>query len=276
MAILFALLAALSYGGSDFAAGLASRRIGAGAVAAGVQALSVVTVLLALAVFSGDGPAWPAMGWGAASGIGNALGTLALYRGFALGRMSVVATLSAVVTAAGPVIVGVALGDSLTALAAVGVAVAIPSIALVSWQGRSTGGGRAGVVEGIVSGFGFALLLIALSQAGTDSGAWPLVAGQSVALLLLLPFALRRGGLAGRYKSAVWPVVLGGVLGGAANIIFLLATDQGSLAVVAVLASLYPTVTILLARVFLNERWTRLQGCGLLLAAVAIVLIGVA
>lgn len=272
MAILLALLAALSYGGSDFAAGLASRRIGAGAVAAGVQALSLLTVAVALVLYRGAGPTWHAIGWGAASGIGNALGTLALYRGFAIGRMSVVATLSAVLTAAAPVIVGVALGEPLSNAAVIGIVIAIPSIALVSWQGGGTGA-RAGVVEGAASGIGFALLFIALDQAGTGSGAWPLIAGQATALLLLLPIALRTNQLATAYRSAATLVVLGGVMGGVSNLLFLAATGYGSLAVVAVLTSLYPVATILLARFVLNERWTRLQAVGLICAGIAVALI---
>ncbi|HET8551254.1 MAG TPA: DMT family transporter [Gammaproteobacteria bacterium] len=272
MAILLALLAALTYGGSDFAAGLASRRIGAGPVAAGVQALSLLTVAVSLVLYRGIGPTWHAVGWGAASGIGNALGTLALYRGFAIGRMSVVATLSAVLTAGAPVLVGVGLGDHLSTAAAIGIVVAIPAIALVSWQGGSTGA-RAGVIEGAVSGIGFALLFIALDRAGTRSGAWPLIAGQATALVLLLPFALRTGRLAKAYRSAATPVIMGGILGGASNLLFLAATGEGSLAIVAVLASLYPVATILLARICLNERWTSLQAAGLVCAGIAVALI---
>jgi drug/metabolite transporter (DMT)-like permease len=273
MPILLALLAAVSYGVSDFAAGVGSRRIGAGPVAAAVQFLSLVTVAIALAVFSGVGPAWPAMGWGAASGIGNALGTYALYRGFTVGRMSVVATLSAVITAAGPIIVGFALGEQLSALAITGIGIGVPAIALVSWQGKSAGGARGGVAEGIASGAGFALLFIALDQAGTQSGAWPLVAGQGVALLALLPLALGTAHLPRAYRANMLPVVVGGVLGGLSNVLFLAATGQGQLAIVAVLTALYPAFTILLARLILKETWTRLQVCGLGLAAVAVALI---
>src|SRR5699024_8050568 len=114
------------------------------------------------------------------SGVGNALGTYAIYRGFAVGRMSVVATLSAVIAAVAPVIVGVVLGERLSSIAIVGIAIAVPWITLVSWQGRS-GGDRpaaAGALDGVLSGAGFALLFIALDRAGTRSGAWPLVAGQ--------------------------------------------------------------------------------------------------
>lgn len=275
MAILLSVLAALAYGGSDFAAGLGSRRIGAGAVAAGAQFLSMLTVALVLVLFHGAEPSWRAVGWGAASGVGNALATLALYRGLAVGRMSVVATVSAVITAVVPVIVGFALGERLSLVADCGIAIAIPSIALVSWQGKSSGNvkSRAGLIEGALSGFGYALLLIALDQAGTQSGAWPLLVGQVIALLFLLPFALRKPDLANAYRSAAKPVLIGGVLGGIGNLLFVGATGQGKLAVVAVLTSLYPVVTILLARVVLDERWTRSQVLGMVCAAVAVTLI---
>jgi drug/metabolite transporter (DMT)-like permease len=274
MAVLLSLLAAVAYGGSDFAAGLGSRRIGASAVAAGVQLLSLMTVAIALSLFSGAGPTWAPIGWGALSGVGNALGTLTLYRGFAIGRMSVVATLSAVVTALAPVLVGVALGDRLSGLAVAGIVIAIPSIALVSWQKQEAGdAGRAGAVEGALSGVGFALLFIALDQAGTGSGAWPLVIGQATAFLLLIPLALKKTAVVKAWRSAALPVLLGGLLGGVSNLLFLAATGVGQLAVVAVLTSLYPAATILLARIFLNERWTRVQAVGLCCAAVAVALI---
>jgi drug/metabolite transporter (DMT)-like permease len=170
-------------------------------------------------------------------------------------------------------LVGFALGERLSAIAIVGLVIAIPSIALVSWQGRATGvGSSAGWREGTLSGIGFALLFIALNQAGTGSGAWPLIAGQLVALLILLPLALVRRPLAA-LRRAGGPILVGGVLGGLAMLLFLAATGLGRLAIVAVLTALYPAITIVLARVMLDERWSRVQAAGLIAAAIAIALI---
>lgn len=170
---------------------MASRRYPPGAVALVGQVLALGAACLALTFFPGHGPSATALAWGALSGVGSAGGTLALYHGMSTSRMSVVATVSAVLTAVIPAIVGLALGERLGATTFVGIAIAIPAIALVSWQPRlrrntST---NAGIVLGALAGAGFAMLFVALDRAGRDAGAWPLVPGQAICLLLVLPFA---------------------------------------------------------------------------------------
>jgi uncharacterized membrane protein len=275
MAVLFGILAALSYGSSDFIAGLGSRRIGTGPVTLMVLFLGIVVAAIALALFPGNGPSAHALIWGAISGVGSASGSLLLYRGFAVGEMSVVAPVCAVLTAVVPVIVGVALGNHLSALAALGVAIAIPAAALTAFQ-RKEGTGRLshrGVLEGALSGVGFALLFIALDRAGTASGAWPLLPGQTVAFLLVLPFGWKIVRNLSEPTRTTLMMVAAGILSGIANLFFLAATGAGELAIVAVLTSLYPAVTILLARLVLGERWNPIQLLGLFAVVAAIVLI---
>lgn len=274
MGALLALLAALAYGTSDFAAGVASRRVSAGPVTATVQACGLAAAAVAVLLFPGAGPVAAALGWGAASGIGSAIGTLSLYQGLSAGPMSVVAAVSSVLTAAIPAAIGVALGERLSVPAGAGIGIAVLAIGLVSWQ-RDDGEGRrvrAGLGYGVLAGMGFALLLIALDRAGTRSGAWPLVPGQAVSLLLVLPFArgIRALGTARRPAALT---IGAGLLGGTANLIYLAATGRGQLAIVAVLTALYPAVTVLLARACLAERWTRLQALGLVTAAAAVILL---
>jgi drug/metabolite transporter (DMT)-like permease len=276
VAILLGLLAALAYGSSDFAAGLASRRLAAGPVTGVTQALGVLTTAAAVVLFPGAGPRTAALEWGALSGVGSALGTLSLYHGLAVARMTVVATLSAVLTAALPVIAGVALGNQLHLTSAAGIVLALPAIALVSWQRNphDPRAARTSAIYGMLAGVGFALLFIALDRAGTRSGAWPLLPGQVVSLTLIAPFAYRGLRRTGRPPLATTALTVGaGVLSATANLLFLAATGHGELAVVAVLTALYPAITVLLARVWLSERWSRLQGAGLVLSAVAITLV---
>jgi drug/metabolite transporter (DMT)-like permease len=279
MTVVLALLAAAAYGSSDFAAGMASRRFGAGAVTGIVQICGLLTAVVAVLLFGGVGPRAGALEWGALSGVGSGVGTLALYRGFSAARMSVVATLSAVLTAVIPVIVGVALGNHLTTANTAGIVIAIPAIALVSWQPRTDDrraarAARAGLIYGILAGLSFALLFIALDRAGTHAGAWPLLPGQAVGLVLTAPFAYH--GLIAAHRPPLGGAALtlgAGILSGVANLVFLAATGHGQLAIVAVLTALYPVLTVLLARVVLAERWTRLQAVGLVTAAAAIVLV---
>jgi drug/metabolite transporter (DMT)-like permease len=168
----------------------------------------------------------------------------------------------------------VTLGERLSVPAATGIGIAVMAIGLISWQ-RSDGEVRrvrAGLGYGALAGMGFALLLIALDRAGTHSGAWPLVPGQAVALVLVTPFA--RG--IGEMRTARRPAALtigAGLLAGTANLVYLAATGRGQLSIVAVLTALYPAVTVLLARILLAERWTRLQALGLITAAAAVVLL---
>ncbi len=275
MAIVLGILAALAYGSSDFVAGLGSRRLGSGPVTLLVLFLGILVAAIATGLFPGQGPSAHALIWGAVSGVGSASGSLLLYRGFAVGEMSIVSPLCAVLTAVVPVVVGVLLGDRLSVLAAAGVAVAVPAAALTAFKRGAGDAGHShrGVLEGVLSGFGFALLFIALDRAGTASGAWPLLSGQAVAFLLVLPFGWKIvRSLRSRTRSTAI-IVAAGALSGIANLLFLAATGSGQLAVVAVLTSLYPAVTILFARFILGERWNFLQMIGLAAVAAAIVLI---
>jgi uncharacterized membrane protein len=275
MATLLALLSAATFGTSDFLAGLSARRLPVATVTAIAAALGVATAAIAVLLYSGDGIRSGALLWGGASGVGNVLGTLALYQGLAVGRMSVVATLSGLLAATVPALVGLLLGDGLDAPVALGILIAIPAIALVSWQPedgepRGTSGAR----WGILAGLGFALLFIGLDRAGTASGAWPLLSCEVVAFGLIAPWAANT--LIATGRPALRPAalaVLAGALAGLANLAFLIASGHGELAVVAVLTSLYPGFTVILARLFLAERWSRPQVVGLCAALVAVVLV---
>ncbi|HET9719106.1 MAG TPA: DMT family transporter [Solirubrobacteraceae bacterium] len=276
MAVLLALLSAACYGTGDFSAGLASRRYSAAPVTAAVTAVGMLLACLAVLAFGSRTPNLAELLWGALSGVGSAVGTFALYHGLSVGRMSVVATLSAILTAVIPVLVGITLGNRLGVSAAAGIVIAIPAIALVSWQSEEhrRSGENSGALFGAIAGLGFAVLLIALDRAGTRAGAWPLVPGEGVAVLLLLPLAFRGVSEKGRpSRSAAWLTMIAGALAGTGNILYLAATGHGQLAVVAVLTSLYPTMTVVLARVVLAEHWSRRQVAGLISAALAVVLV---
>ncbi len=278
MSILLALLAALAYGVSDFGAGVASRRSEAGVVSIIVLVIGLVCVAIATAIDPGVGARLSALLWGAASGLGGGVGTLALYQGLAAGRMTIVATLSAVVAAVVPAIVGLATGDSLHGATLAGIVIAIPAIALVSWHADPTerGEARGSLAYGLVAGLAFALLFVGLDRAGTRSGAWPLVPSELVAIVLVLPFGVRAFARVGRPPGRDLTLIVGvGVIGGIAGLLFLAATGHGQLAIVAVVTSLYPAFTVLLARLFLAEHWSRTQVIGLAVAAAAIVLVSV-
>ena len=274
MPIVLGLLAAAFYGTGDFLAGLSGKRVPPALVAGIVQAIGLLGAAIAVLIFPGVGPREGALLWGAAAGVGSAGGTLALYHGLATGRMSVVATISGLLTAVIPVLVGLALAEGLSLLSAVGIVIALPAIALVSSAPGPPGeDAGSGAIWGFLAGVGFGLLFVALDRAGTRSGAWPLVAGQGVALALIAPLALVAVRGADLAAPAPAQMLAAGVFSSLANLAFLAATHEGALAVVAVLTALYPGVTVILSRAVLGEHRTRLQDVGLVAAFVAAVLV---
>ena len=272
MGVVLALAAALGYGLSDFVGGIAARRTSAWPVAfmCAVGAIAF-TVLIAVAT---EGRATGVdLAWGALAGIGSGLGGVFLYRGLAAGRMGVVAPVSAVGAAILPVVVGVATGERPALLVWLGIAAAIPGIWLVSRE-PGEGSAAAGVLDGILAGVGFGLLFAAIGQVPAGAGYWPLALAQVTGLLAVVGAATAFGT---QWRPTARSEVLGGLLAGvlasAAALCFLLSTQSGLLTVAAVLASLYPAFTILLAATVLRERIHGTQALGLAFCGLCVVLV---
>jgi drug/metabolite transporter (DMT)-like permease len=229
------------------------------------------------------------LGWGAASGAAGGAGVALLYRALAAARMSVVAPITAVEAAAVPVLWGLLIGEQPGALALGGVVVALVAVVLVSAAPEAAPAPgvpdqappprpllrRPGTVDALGAGLAFGLFFLLLDRAGAGAGLWPLVAARVVSVGLLGGLAVaRRRSL--RPPPGSLPVIVGaGALDMLANLAYLLATGEGLVSLVAVLTSLYPASTVLLARVVLGERLVRLQVTGLGLAALGVVLITV-
>jgi len=287
LAIVLALASAIGYGGSDFAAGLASRSAPVIQITLLASAVSGVFVAAALPFAASPGPSTAALAWGFAAGIGGTLGAFALYLGFRHAAFSVAAPLSAVASAGFSVLAGLLFGERPTTLALAGIVLALPAIVGVSVsagseeqeqeqeEGATAGRQGAGVVYGLVAGAFFALLFIGLDRAGSGSGLWPVAAAAvgELAAALVAAAAVRSFRLCGGRARLL--AVITGVAGAAGTILFFVATHHGFLAITAVLTSLYPAVTILLARVMLGERLTALRLAGLGLAGVCVSLIAV-
>jgi drug/metabolite transporter (DMT)-like permease len=278
MGVILGLLAALAYGSSDFVAGAGGRRADAMAVTGIAQPFGLLAALLGVLILRKGSPDPSVLEWGALSGVGSGLGTVALYWGLSAGAMNVVSPLAAVISAVLPALVGVALGERLSLLALFGIMLAVPALGMVSLasgQHHSTRGSAPPVAAGLAAGGGFALLFIGLNQAGTTASAWPLVPGQVVAIVIVALFvAARRPPRSTWRTSRRWGIAAGS-LSGTANLLYLAATGQGQLAVVAVLTALYPAVTVALAAGLLRERIGPLQAIGLLLAAVSVAMISI-
>jgi drug/metabolite transporter (DMT)-like permease len=273
-AIVFALGSALVYGVADYCGGRAARTEEALAVVVFGQACSVVVVLVAVPLL-GD-PVAPLRDWllGGIGGLFGALGLVVFYTAMSRGPMTVVAPVTAVVSAVAPVIWGVATGDRPGIAAFIGIAVAVCSIALVSGLGGYSGGVvLSTVLLAALGGLGFAITFITLGETGDDAGLWPLVAARSVSVVLAsaIVLATGRGFAIARPKRGL--VAVGGMLDMTANVLYLLAARRGLLSIVAVISSLYPTSTVALAFGFDGERVTRSQAVGMVLAVAALVLV---
>ncbi|GAA1563507.1 MULTISPECIES: EamA family transporter [Kribbella] len=273
MGVALALASALCFGLSDFAAGLAARRLHS-AVVVLVGQLCGVTLVSLLALLIAAPHLTPAsLGWGALSGIGTGLGAAFLFQAMKVGRFSLVVPLSDVAGVAIPVVIGVALlHDRLGWWAWAGFAIAVPAIWLIT-SGR---GARTAVTAGagwaLLSGAAFALQYVALARADASAGLWPLALNRLVAVLTVAPIAVRRERLRMARRTAMLAVA-SGVLGTSAIAAFMLASREQALSVAVVLTSLYPAVTVLLGLTVLHERLTSRQVTGLVCAAATVVLV---
>src|SRR6478735_2307981 len=279
-ATLLALLSAVLYGAGDFVGGVASRRASTLAVVfvsqfAGAVALLVLLPLLPSAtVGRGD------LIWGAAAGLAGGIGVALLYRALAIGTMSVVAPTTAVCAVVIPVAVSNLLGERPSSLSLTGVAMALMAIVLVSQASTPAESARhharsaPALTIAIASGVAIGVFYLALARTARDAGLWPLLAARGASAVVFVIMALVSGHGALRMPRDVLPMaILCGMLDMTANALYLVATRGGSLSTIVTLASLYPASTVVLARLVLRERLSRLQIAGVAACLVAIVLI---
>lgn len=276
MAILFGLLAAVTYGTADFLGGYATKRSGVFSVVVISQIFGSLLILLVLPFFSG-GYDNHSFAWGMASGVAGGLGVTFFYAALAAGRMSQIAPVTAVQAASVPVIFGLLSGERPGFGPLLGIAFALVAVALVSSGApdpdTSGPGDRRGLLLATGAGIGFGLFFVLLDLAGNDSGMWPLVGARIASIsAVLLAALLSRRSL--RPSPGSLPVIAAaGLFDVSANLSYLLATRVGLLSLVAVLTSMYPAMTVVLARVVLHERMHRLQIFGVIVAAAAVTLI---
>lgn len=274
MAIVFALISALAYGISDFLGGLFSKRVSAWQIAVVGQTSSAFFALL-VGLFIGGDPTATDWAWAGFAGLGGGFGAAFLYRGLSRGRMSVIAPISAIGSALVPVAIGLIGGDRPSMLVFLGVLFAFPAIYLISQVVESTSAGDGGILDGVLAGLGFGMMFAMLGQVGSDSGLLPLALTQVVAVIgVILTATVMREAWVPRERAAYRALMMG-PLGIIATGSFLYATHEGLLSVVAVIASLYPAGTVVLASLVLREKIHTNQAIGLALAAAAVALVAV-
>jgi uncharacterized membrane protein len=269
--IFLSLLTAAIFGTGDFCGGLSAKRASIVQVVAGSHFVGLIGVT-AVAFLVADEFSANAFLLGAVGGLFGGLGVALLYRRLAVGPMAVVAPITAITSATVPALWGAVTGDALSRVAWIGVAIALVAIGLVSYSNDGAGAEISPQVigESLLAGAGFGTFFIFLDATEAVNAPWPVVGARlltSVGLLVLLISTKRE--LIPKAPGAVGLIVLTGVFDTGSNVIFLYATNRGSLTIVAVLSSLYPISTVLLARFILSERMTRIQLVGFVAALVA-------
>ena len=271
--VVLGLLSALCWGSGDFGGGLVTRRAPVLAVVAVTQAVGAIAALV-LAIARGEPFPVPSdVGLAVVAAFGGLIGITCLYRGLAVGRMGVVAPTTGVLSAVVPVVVGFALEGVPHPAAVAGIVVAIVAVILVTRAPSADPDRPSGLSWALVAGLSIGVFNVCIGQLSGSTALGPLVllrSVQAVVLVTVIVVARRPW----RMPRDIPPKLVGiGLLDMGGNAAFILATQAGALAIAAVLSSLYPVVTVMLAIVLLRERVTRGHVAGIALTVLAIALI---
>ncbi|MHC5797856.1 EamA family transporter [Lacisediminihabitans sp. FW035] len=287
LAVFIGVTAALIFGSADFAGGMAAKRISAVRVTAigGLSGLVVLVIALPLfpSVWSSS-----AVLLGGITGITGALAVVLLYACLAIGPMSILSPLTAVISAVVPVVAGVIRGERLNVLGYVAIVIALVAVVLVGFvpeKGAVRPSLRA-LAMAVGSGTLIGVFLILIDLTPDDSGLVPLVVSRGVNAVVMFTaigigtlWVRRRGATpatSGGWKPGLALAVIAGVIDATANALLLLGLRLGELTVQSVLTALYPAGTILLAAILLRERIAPVQVVGLVLALAAAAMLALA
>lgn len=276
LAILYGLASAISWGAGDFAGGLATRKLSAYRAVFWADLLGLSALIVVVNAYHESIPPIHNLMFAGLSGVLGSLGLLILYYSMGKGQMSIAAPVSALFAAALPVLVGVFTEGFPTRIQFIGFALALLAVWLIS-QGTTLRfhiDHLSDLQLPLLAGLGFGSYFIFMHYAtqGISSTFWPMVASRTAGTLMLLVFVLSR-----RESFSVprdtWGVVLINAfldLGG--NLFYILADKVGRLDISAILSSLYPGATVILAWLILKEKISRWQALGILLALASIVM----
>jgi drug/metabolite transporter (DMT)-like permease len=285
LVVLVGLASALVYGAGDFFGGQASKRVSPARVVA-FSALIGLVLLVIFNLFLGGRVSDEAILWGGLSGIAGSMAILTLYAALAIGPMSILSPLTAVISAVVPVSWGLILGEHLSLLGYVAIGIALVAVVLVGFVPEK-GAVRPrlrGVVLATVSGVMIGVFLILVDRAPDDSGLFPLIFNRmtylvvlwTILLIMFVVARIRRSAPGPSIRPAIWLIVGAGIADAVANTLLLIGFRIGDLSVVAVLVALYPAGTIALAAIVLKERIAPVQWVGLALALIAAAMLAVA
>jgi drug/metabolite transporter (DMT)-like permease len=271
--VLLGLASAITWGTGDFGGGLLSRRAPLLSVVAVTQLVGMVAAL-AVAIARGEPvPQGPDVAWAVGAGLCGMLGITSLYRGLAVGRMGVVAPVTGVVGAVIPVVVGFALEGVTQPAAIAGIVIALVAVVLVTRAPGHHADRPSGIRWALLAGVAIGGFNVCIGQF-SGAGAFSLLVIIRLLQVLIMGALIVLWRQPWRVPRDMPPKLVAiGLLDMTGNAAFILAAQAGALAIAAVLSSLYPVMTVILAIVLLRERLTRSHVFGIALTAVAIALI---
>jgi len=274
LSIIFGLSAALGWGAADFMGGLASRRTGAYRAALYGEAIGLVFIVPALYVSHESLPDLAPLAMALFAGAIGTTGLLMLFHTMERGKMSIATPVSALMAAALPVLVGTIFQGFPGYLTFLGFVISLSAIWLISREEGNHSRILSHLNElrlPLLAGIGFGTYFVLVHEAAQQSTYWTMLASRMGGVLVMVAFMLTRR-KEWSVSRDVFPLIfLNGLLDIAGNGFYILASQTGRLDVAAVLSSLYPATTVLLAAILLKERLARSQAVGILLALTAIV-----
>ena len=280
LSIFYGILSALTWGAGDFAGGLATRKLGAYRAVFYADFLGLLAILLVIVFLPEEIPPISSLLIAGLAGMLGSVGLLVLYYSMAKGQMSIAAPVSALFAAALPVLVSALTVGLPTYTQFIGFAFALTAVWLIS-QGDTIhrfhlehlSDLRLPLLAGL--GFGSYFILMHYATEGISSTFWPMIASRAAGTLMLLVFVLRQRQSFVIQRDAWGVIFANAILDVSGNFFYLLALRAGRLDISAVLSSLYPGATVILAWIFLKERIARPQWAGILIALAAIALFSV-
>ncbi len=290
LAIAMALCSALAWGTADFIGGMAAKRTALPLVLLGTSLGGTAFAALLVVASGQEMPPGRDLMLGAFAGLAGLAALSAFYTALAIGKMSIVAPISASGTAI-PVAVGIAGGDPVGSLTAAGFVLTVGGVMLASreQQEPAADGARTDHQRSIPLAFaaaaGFGLVFVLIARASEASELWPALSLKAASLAAMAVIVLTRlaiirtnvEGAAQRHTTAVWaPLLIVGSLDVTANATYAYGATHGALSVTAVLASMFPVVTVMLAHRILGERLIALQKAGVVLALAGVALLAAA
>jgi drug/metabolite transporter (DMT)-like permease len=275
IAVLLSLAASSCGGVADFLGGLQSKRVPVAVVLCVVEGAGLAVVLAIILATDEPFPGSRAAILSVVAGIGGVIALGCFYKALAIGTMSIVAPISATGVTL-PVVVGIATGDRLSTIVAIGLAVTFVGVLLASREQHDDAGraaaGKLSIALALVAAVGFGSYFVMSDAAADDSVLWLLALSRSIPVPALALFAWTRGMRAPTGRAA-GTLVVAGTLDCGATALYAVANTKGALSIVSVVGSLYPVMTLILARAVLGERIRRVQQVGVVAALAGVAMI---